>query len=528
MRITAKNKSEIKLGLTAFISLCLIFSPLLFHFVWGNHDWLPIHYGHEISYGLIEGRFSQFILQYLLFSGNILPIINLLFGFIFYALALVTLCTRFFNFSLQKNSYLIIAAIATLPYINEILYFQFISFSQLTWPFIITLSLLCAKKATTSSLSIIYTFLSFILLFTALGGYPASINLYTTATALWLIAQKDISLSRLLKLSVPYIISLLAACLCLYAVHTWLKQNDYMMEMYNNRYGSFYDYFKKIIPTILISAKSFLQPQPFLSLYLKITLCFLVLLWAIKILISKPAVWQKILTFILLIGLLLCLKFSAFLSNQSIDDYFSTNDPIAFMMRADFYAIPCLILFCLSWLSTQKRLFSKNIVTLISIILIIINTKADINFCKTHILGFHAEALLQERIINRLEQSPKYNPYNYYSFVQAGEISLRSKYYTPAKFEKYGLYTLKAPYSRHWLLHENYNFYAPKEFVFSNRSIDSKDITQQMYTFLSQDMSIWPSVNATYVDDKYYIISLTSDGQKMISQQFRQIPPKER
>ena len=438
-------------------------------------------------------------------------------------MALIILCTRFFNFSLSKNIYLTIVAVATLPYINEILYFQFISFSQLTWPFFIVLSLLCVKQAMTSSHFFAYIFSGFILLLFTIGGYPASINLYTTATALWLITKKDLSFSRLIKLSVPYIICLFASFLCLCIIHNWLKQNNYMVEMYNNRYSSFSYYLTQIIPTLILSVKSFIEPQPFLSLFLKITLSFLVLFWAIKILISKPTYSQKIITFILLISLLLCLKFSALLSNQAADEYYNIHDPIAFMVRADFYAVPCLVLFCLNWLSVQKHHLTKNIATLTAAILIILNINADISFCKTHLLGFHAENLLQERIINRLQQSSNYRPYNYYNFVQAGEISLRSKYYTAGKLEKHGLYTLKIPYSRHWLPHENYNFYAPYEFVLNSRHINPEDITPQIYDYLTQNIDIWPSPNATYVDDKYYIISLTPEGKEMISQQFRQL-----
>ena len=112
---TIKNKTELKLGLCAFIFLCLAFSPLLINFIWGNHDWVPMMQGNKLSAGLIEGRFSQFFLQTLLFSGNILPILSTLFGFMLYATALSLLSTRYFSFPMQKYTYFIISAAAVLP-----------------------------------------------------------------------------------------------------------------------------------------------------------------------------------------------------------------------------------------------------------------------------------------------------------------------------------------------------------------------------------------------------------------------------
>ncbi|MBO5441805.1 MAG: hypothetical protein J6A09_04500, partial [Alphaproteobacteria bacterium] len=91
------KKNELSLWLTAFITLCLCFLPLLCGFVWGNHDWLPLKNGTNLTSGLIEGRFTQFILPFFLLSGQILPVFSQLLGFAFYAAALVLLLTRFFE-----------------------------------------------------------------------------------------------------------------------------------------------------------------------------------------------------------------------------------------------------------------------------------------------------------------------------------------------------------------------------------------------------------------------------------------------
>lgn len=63
-------------AITAFGLLCLCFSPLLVNFIWGNHDWLPLIHGNPLLSGLIEGRFSQYILLNLLLDGKILPVLT--------------------------------------------------------------------------------------------------------------------------------------------------------------------------------------------------------------------------------------------------------------------------------------------------------------------------------------------------------------------------------------------------------------------------------------------------------------------
>ena len=122
-------------AITAFGLLCLCFSPLLVNFIWGNHDWLPLIHGNPLLSGLIEGRFSQYILLNLLLGGKILPVLNILLGFIFYTAALFLLYRHFFAFSVRPAiAALFLSAAAELPFAAELLYFHFITFSLLSWP----------------------------------------------------------------------------------------------------------------------------------------------------------------------------------------------------------------------------------------------------------------------------------------------------------------------------------------------------------------------------------------------------------
>ena len=212
------NKQETKLFLLAFFVLTFCFFPLITNFIWGNHDWLALKQDGHLTAGFVEGRISQYLFLGLFLDYHILPILNTILGFAFYSLTIVLLFSRFFEFDYNTPSaFLTVATVASLPYINEITYFQFIILSQLLWSFTIFLSLFTAKKAFYSN-PVIYTTLSTLLLFLSIGGYPASANLFIIATVLYLLKNYSgtQNLSETLKKSIPFAISILISFISLY------------------------------------------------------------------------------------------------------------------------------------------------------------------------------------------------------------------------------------------------------------------------------------------------------------------------
>ena len=142
------TKSESYIWVTSFLILCLSFSPLTFNFIWGNHDWLPLIQDSRLTSGLIEGRFSQYLLLKLLLMGKILPILNLVIGFMLYSIALYCLSRYYFNYKTNKlPSALFISTAVSMPHITEIVYFHFITLSLLSWTLVIALSLIAMQKA---------------------------------------------------------------------------------------------------------------------------------------------------------------------------------------------------------------------------------------------------------------------------------------------------------------------------------------------------------------------------------------------
>ena len=516
------KKPELKLWLYVFAALIIVFLPLLLHFIWGNHDWQPLIYDNHYRSGLIEGRFSQYVFLNILLMGKILPILNILLGLALYTLALVLLYTRFFEFELHPHTALILISVGLLPYINEILYFQFIVFSQLSWPLIIVLSLICCKKASSSKHFILYTIAGFLILLFAIGGYPATANLFVTATTLWLITQytSQYQIKHLILKALPFLISLIFSFLCLYIIYGWLMKHNLMMNLYNNQTMGPKELILNIFPTLSGALHSLIQPQPFFSLTLKSVISGIFLLYAGYEIYSCNKISQKITMTGLFIVLLICLKFSALLTKETSDNAFAVYDPIIHMVRTDFYTIPCLILVALAKFYQSKPVFLKNITFITALILIILSTKADLYFIKTQKLGFIAEDLLQQRLNNRLQENPAYKYQNLYTVVQAGELPLRTRYYQPSVLEKYGYYTLQIPYGRHWIAFEYYNFFEPTPFVREGTTIQLDNNTTPIAEFITQ-IAVWPNEKSIYMDNNKAIIALTPKGKKMLIDQFK-------
>lgn len=518
------TRSECKLWLGIFAAQCLTYSFLLCNLIWGNHDWLPMLWGNVVSAGLIEGRFTQYLITNLLLSGQIYPIVNIVLGFMAYALALSLLYTRFFAFRYSSLGIFTLVTVSVLPYIIEILYFQFIVLSQLFWTLIITFSLLAAKKAGLFRFSIIWAGFSGLLLLIAIGGYPAAVNLFVTAALLYLVQNipQQLNIKHILYMALPFVISLVFAFTLLYGGHVWLRHNHLMMDMYNNQPLSLKELILKIPFMYVAAIQSLLQPQPYLGLSLKVVMVIIIILSLSHILVNSSSM-QCLVRLGLLLVLPLCLKFSAWLINENPDEYFAQHDPAVFMLRTDFYAIPVFLMFCLNFSISKIKPLLKNVVFILTILLFVLNMNAGFSFSKTQVLGFKGEALLQQRINTRMMEHYAFDFNQNYFLIQAGEIPFRSRYYQPQRLEKYGYYTLQIPSTRHWLPTEFYSFYEPESFIISGEAIRLEDVSSSMIEFLTKKVAVWPSVNSLYIDKQRIILALTPEGKKMLKQQFNQL-----
>lgn len=523
------SKNERTMWLCSVLCLVLGFSPLLFNFVWGNHDWQPIVFGNSLTGGLVEGRFSQYAVQTFLLGGKVFPIINILLGFIIYTLSLVLLIHRFFELKTSDTAGIIfVTATASVPFIIEILYFHFIVFNMLIWPFVLVLSLLAAKKAGESSHYIGYTLFCLSLLFIVLGGYPAAGNLFAIATScqLALSYNKTPDIKKLFWKMLPYAISIIIAFIGLKYSFRWFKAAGYMKDMYNTEEATMWEIISKTPTIIRNSLISFIQPQPYFPVIFKVLTSLVFFTFFVKYLKKSKTIIDGVLRFIIIAAILLSLKFAAWIVHEDPENFFVQHDPASYMVRADFFSFPCFLLFCLFYLSQECNHLRKNILIAFSISLIWISTFQNLSFAKTFVLGFRAEDKVINRVIDRIQQNPNFLLGVDYIIVQTGEIPLRSKYHTVNPWEKYGYYTTVIPYTRHWLAHEFYNFYPPEPFVKKGNNIDPSQMPPALITFISKKVQSWPNENSIYVDNNYAIIALSPKGREMMIEQFNALPDK--
>lgn len=511
--------------------LCLVlgFSPLLLNFVWGNHDWQPIVFGNSLTGGLVEGRFSQYIVQRFLLGGKVLPIINIFLGFVIYTLSLILLIHRFFELKTTDIAGIIfVTSAASVPFIIEILYFHFIVFNMLIWPFVLVLSLLAAKKAGESEHYIIYTLLGLSLLFIVLGGYPAAGNMFAIATScqLALSYNKTPDIKKLFWKMLPYAISIIFAFIGLKYSFRWFKAAGYMKDMYNTEEATMLEIISKTPIIIKNSLISFIQPQPYFPIIFKVLTSLIFFIFFIKYFQKSKNIVDGFLRLIIIAAILLSLKFAAWIVHENPENFFVQNDPASYMVRADFFSFPCFLLFCLFYLSQKCSHLRKNILITVSVSLIWISSFQNLSFAKTFVLGFRAEDKVINRVIDRIQQNHNFLLGIDYTVIQTGEIPLRNKYHTGNSWEKYGYYTSVIPFTRHWLAHEFYNFYTPEPFVKKGNLINPDQMPPALIDYISQKVQTWPNENSIYVDNSYAIIALSSKGRAMMIKQFKALPDK--
>ena len=512
----------------AFACLCLAFAPLLLNFVWGNHDWLPIIQDSRITHGLIEGRFSQYILLNLLLNGKILPVFNIVIGFFLYALALMLLCRKFYDFDAPRFiTTVILCAVATLPFLAEILYFHYITLSLLSWPLIVVAALMACRQASLSR-PVFFTFLGTLLLFFAVGGYPPVINMFAVAAVGRMIldyGQGSIPFRTVCRNAAPYLISLFFSLLALMVVFFYLHKTHRMLNLYNSQAASLAELFTTLPQTLHKALLDFITPQPFLSLKFKYLTSAICLFFCIIFVRNSRSAGHLFFRLLMLTALLLSTKLSAWLTSETADSAFAAVDPTAYMVRISFYSFPALLLLCFIYLYQTSNALNKNMVFLSAFILLAANISLSLSFSKTHLFGFTAENKLLERIISRIQEHPDFNPQNLYTATPAGELPLRRKYYTAGTKEKYGYYTLDTPYVRHWIAFEYFNFYAPKNFIREGTAIEPHHITKSMADFLTSRIAVWPSENSIYVNGNHAIIALSPEGKQLLTGQFSHINP---
>lgn len=501
------RNSALKLYLISLIA----YLPFLFNFMWGNHDWEWIKTGTPLESGLFEGRFSQFILQNILFSGQILPFLTLLTALAFFSIGTILLL-KLWQIPQKTTLYLLIGALTTTaPYTLSWLYFAFITLSCLSWSCIVICAYYLLEKKK------IAHFLSTVILFTlSLGGYPPVINLI--GLLLFSLILKDLCLKKITVTSIMrkytiHICAIVLSGILFLTIQRLLKHYHLQYATYNTAELDITQIPAKIAFCLQAMVQQFFITTSFIEKFYKYCGLCLFLLSIIALWHNLPKKLSSICLFILcILGLLFSSVLTVFLTPNTAH--------VLYEPRIEFFGLMYIYIFAISILCSVPNNFIRNICYLTGFFLILNNINTQAYAAKVWQLGYQSEMKLTERIIKDLEQHSHFNPNEKYTFIQSGTSDFRSRFYNHSHLSKKDGYTLTAPYVPWHLPSKAYQFYYPQEFVSADFDvywsyIDEKQITitPTLIQYLNKQAQPWPSPDSIYISPELIILTLSYDGK---------------
>ena len=487
MNLSKHTLKDLKLFLSSFFIVNVVFLYLTCTFFMGNHDWDWVKGTTQVlslNTGLFEGRFSKFILNVALFSGQILPILNVFTSFALICLSSVLL-VKYFNIKDEISKFLISLTPILSPFVLGWLYFSINiigNFSALVLS-IGGLILLEHKSITQRLIAILFFILS-------LGIYPSTIE-----TMFILYATKNIISSQ--KKYYPLMYIIVSAILFKVILFLLTKMGYIYEEHYNIKLNTIPSILTQIPSYIKIFFSQFIYTVPFFPKSLKLICLFALVIAFFTTISSKANIFFWVIAF-----------------SSTLISIILTKVPedVAFQPRINFYGLNFLYTSSFAILLNQKKSL-KNLSFVLLLFYLYISITQNFYAQKVWEFGKIGELNLVSRITSRIEpQSPPYEQ----TLILTDTISLRPKYYND-------YYDLKSPYvlNRSYIIRHIpsgiFNFYAPKNLFKINSSIES--VSPLMYNYIVNTNSIWPSLDSLYIDNKYAIIILTKKGLNNIKTQ---------
>ncbi len=508
------NKKDLK-ALT--ISFLIINFAFLFHtlsFMWGNHDVKFIKEELLLSSGLFEGRFTQFIPYRLLVTGQILPILNNLLGFLFLTLALFVL-TRYWKLKTSTLNYILfITFFATEPYTLSWLYFTFITISCLLWSFLAILGLHLSSYIKNSKHKFLLSLISIICFYLPLGGYPPVINTFFVClsakiTLSYLFEKKTIK--ELFHIHKYTLLNIIIAGI-LFKLTLLLINHD---NVYNLETTPLRDLPQKFISTIKIAFSQFFVTLPFMGKSYKITLFIMSFISIIGATFTPKKLKDKCFVLLLIITTIWLTSLTTFLVVPATQ----------YVSRIDFFGFGFLYAFFLCILLNLKPKIFESFGIILGFILICFNILNDLHAQKVWKQGFDAEFQVLDSIVEKIESHPNFNKNKTYRFYQAGDISLRPSYYND-DFKQDDVFLHSLPYLAMWQGDNLVQFYSPFNYIKNPSFILPSDITPDVYDFIINKALPWPHPNSIIVTKDAIIIILNYYGLNDLKNKLRQLYPQ--
>lgn len=486
------------------ISFALINLAFLFHtinFMFGDHDWNYVRSANYWSEGSFEGRPLHFVLQSLLFNGQVVPILNNLVSFAALALSGLLLA-HYWRIPLTTFNYVLFATfIAVLPFTMVWLFYAKDMLINLSLPLFVVLGLLTAEKKTFTS-----HLIAVALFYFAFSSYAAVIDMLGICFIGKLLIEyiEHKNLKELCQKAWPVILDVIMA---LVLFELTIKAINIKAE-YNTKTLSVADWPQKLGETFVVMFSQFITPIPFMEpkyKYLLLALCVFGVGAAFKKggFITIPTV------VLFVLAMLFVSKFAYFIADER-GQVLAEMENFAFVPRLDFYGLAYIYALGLALvLSYTKDKWYKT-GAVVAVALTFMSMVRDAYAAKVWKLGFDAEMKAHERIVGRLEQHKDFRLGKKYRLLQVGSISMRKNYYREVSGEQTSLDLLTTSFTPQYMSRIVYNFYYPKDMFYNNASV--ADLSPQGKDYLRYAAKSWPSNESIFIDGDIVILVLTDEG----------------
>ena len=499
-----------------FLALNLIFLYHGAHFLFGDHDWTYLKHGLSLDAGLFEGRFTQFILINLLSQGELLPIINNIFGFIGYALG-ISFLARYWGLPHTKTGYTLFAlTVAITPYILSFMYFAFLITPVLSWNAFIIGALIISEKE--RSFSAPHSFFAVLLILLALGGYPPVINLIAvvlSARLFFAFAFERKKLSTVFKTYLWSVINIITALilykLCLfYLAHIGTINSSY----YNLQTTPFSEWGNKALLVLKDIFRQFTVTLPFITADYKNIIIILAFLSLYALFILPISITRRLLALLCLFAVLSASQLTLFISTSIKETEFSP--------RIDFFGFMYVIAALFAFTLKSRKTLIKNISCLLAVLSLCISTKNLFLAQKVWHLGFSSEMKLYQRIGKRFQSDPLFNPASKYIIVQGGTPLFRPRFYEQ-KYQKPSDDLLGISYVPGMASGVMWNYYAPLEYADTRSYVYTLQPNAEIIQKL-QTAKPWPAKESVHVGSNWILLTITRDGLNYLRQNYLNKP----
>ena len=518
---------------TVFVILNIVFAFHTISFFWSNHEW-PVMKGHiSPTYHWYEARFTQTI-PYILMGSRILPVLMNIFGFLGLSLSTIALAIYW---KLPKRTCAYIGfclVVALMPY--NLIWLYHTAQTSYFWGGAIIVGALEIYEHKCRKLSaILWHILVIGLLFFVLGMNASYIN----TIFIFIIGRYFIEfiekgcVGTLFKKSCILFLDIVLAVLLLKGCVMMADHYHVLWKLYNIQHITVDKIPAKFLKILPYMWEQFNITYPFLDstyLWLLKGMGILALMTVLLLGIHRRGwVMGVIVFFAMIAGLLIASQLTTLIA---------PSEYIPFWLRitgyfGHYYIFSLMIAFLFCFF---RPIFLKNLLFLLTVILITFEVQRDMYAMRVWQQGREAENKLMDRVMARVEMADGFDYSKNYGILLLGDFSLRKRYYDEPYVDN-DVSVLGWSFRAPWETMTYFNFYAPRNFIYTNyRNYWNFDFVDRLLPTLALDTlefiqtkaKVWPDKDSVFIKNGTIFIilekGLLNEFKGKIAQYLRKNP----